>query len=167
MAAAERYANGRAGTINFAVVDEAGRLHGSHAARPARSASLLKPMLLVAYLRRPDVRGRNLTSWERRLLTPMIRRSENANVPRLVDLVGERRLARLAGAAGMGKFELNMPFWGSSETTPRGQALFFHRIEALVPERHRAYAMGLLRTIVPSQRWGVGRVSHPGWRLNF
>lgn len=158
MAAAERYADGRAGTINFAVVDEAGRLHGSHASRPARSASLLKPMILVAYLRRPDVRGRDLTSWERRLLTPMIRRSDNANVPRLVGLVGERGLARLADAAGMGKFELNMPFWGSSETTPRGQALFFHRIEALVPERHRAYAMRLLRTIVPTQRWGVGRV---------
>ena len=167
VAAAERYAESRSGTIGFAVVDEAGRLHGSDAAHPARSASLLKPMLLVAYLRRADVRGRDLTSWERRLLTPMIRRSDNANVPRLVGLVGERGLARLARAAGMGKFELNMPFWGSSETTPRGQALFFHRIEAFVPERHRAYAMRLLRTIVPSQRWGVGRVSHTGWRLHF
>ena len=167
MAAAERYAEGRAGTIAFAVVDEAGRLHGYHGARLARSASLLKPMLLVAYLRGHDVRGRGLTSWERRLLTPMIRRSDNANVPRLIGLVGERRLARLAEAAGMGSFELNMPFWGSSETTPFGQALFFHRIESLLPERHRAYAMRLLETIIPSQRWGVGRVPHAGWRLYF
>jgi hypothetical protein len=167
MAAAERYAESRSGTIGFAVVDEGGRLHGYHAARPARSASLLKPMLLVAYLRRPDVRRRDLASWERRLLTPMIRRSDNTNVPRLIGLVGERRLARLAEAAGMGRFTLNMPFWGSSETTARGQARFFHRIDKLVPGRHRAYAMRLLATVVPSQRWGVGRVPQPGWRLYF
>ena len=167
MAAAERYAEDRSGTISFAVVDEAGRLHGYHATEPARSASLLKPMLLVGYLRKPEVRGRDLASWERRLLTPMIRRSDNTNVPRLIGLVGDRGLARLAERAGMGGFELHMPFWGSSETTPRGQSLFFDRIEGLLPERHRAYAMHLLATIVFSQRWGVGRVSHPGWRLYF
>lgn len=27
--------------------------------------------------------------------------------------------------------------------------------------------MHLLATIVPEQRWGVGRVSHDGWRLYF
>ena len=97
----------------------------------------------------------------------MIRRSDNTNVPRLIGLVGERRLARLAEAAGMGRFTLNMPFWGSSETTARGQARFFHRIDKLVPGRHRAYAMRLLATVVPSQRWGVGRVPQPGWRLYF
>jgi hypothetical protein len=167
MAAAERYAQTRSGTISFAAVDETGRLHGYHAARPARSASLLKPMLLVAYLRRPDVRKRDLVSWERRLLTPMIRRSDNTNVPRLIGLVGERRLARLAEAAGMERFTLRMPFWGSSETTARGQARFFHRIGKLVPAGHRAYAMRLLATVVPSQRWGVGRVPRPGWRLYF
>jgi hypothetical protein len=167
MAAAERYAESRSGAIGFAVVDEAGRLHGYHAARPARSASLLKPMLLVAYLRRPDVRGRDLASWQRRLLTPMIRRSDNTNVPRLIGLVGERRLARLAEAAGMERFTLRMPFWGSSETTARGQARFFYRIDKLVPARHRAYAMRLLATVVPFQRWGVGRVPQPGWRLYF
>ena len=167
MAAAERYAESRSGTIGFAVVDEAGRLHGYHAARPARSASLLKPMLLVAYLRRLDVRKRDLASWERRLLTPMIRRSDNTNVPRLIGLVGERRLARLAEAAGMERFTLRMPFWGASETTARGQARFFHRIDKLVPAGHRAYAMRLLATVVPSQRWGVGRVPRRGWRLYF
>jgi hypothetical protein len=167
MAAAEHYAETRSGTIGFAVVDEAGRLHGYHAARPARSASLLKPMLLVAYLRRPDVRRRDLASWERRLLSPMIRRSANTNVPRLIGLVGERRLARLAEAAGMERFTLNMPFWGASETTARGQARFFHRIDKLVPALHRVYAMRLLATVVPSQRWGVGRVPRSGWRLYF
>jgi hypothetical protein len=167
MAAAERYAQARSGTITFAVVDEAGRLHGYHAHAVAPSASVLKAMLLVAYLRRADVRGRDLERWERDLLRPMIQRSDNAAASRMVGLVGEARLDALAKAAGMQHFRLHWPIWGESEITPRGQALFFHRIDRLVPARHRRYAMHLLATVVPSQRWGVGRVPHGLWNLYF
>jgi len=167
MTAAERYAEGRAGTISFAVVDEAGRLHGHGARAIAPSASVLKAMLLVAYLRRDDVRDRPLEQWERDLLAPMIRRSDNAAATRMVGLVGEARLNALARAAGMEHFRLHWPIWGQSEITPRGQALFFARIDRLVPAAHRRYAMQLLATVVPAQRWGVGRVPHPGWRLYF
>jgi hypothetical protein len=167
MAAAERYAQSRAGTISFAVVDEAGRLHGSHARAVAPSASVLKAMLLVAYLRRHDVRHRPLEQWERDLLAPMIRRSDNAAATRMVQLVGEARLNALARGAGMEHFRLHWPIWGQSEITPRGQALYFHRIDRLLPSRHRHYAMRLLATVVPSQRWGVGRVAHAGWHLYF
>jgi hypothetical protein len=167
IAAAERYAQARSGTITFAVVDEAGRLHGHHAHAVAPSASVLKAMLLVAYLRRADVRGRDLERWERDLLRPMIQRSDNAAASRMVGLVGQARLDALAKAAGMEHFRLHWPIWGESEITPRGQALFFHRIDHLVPARHRRYAMHLLATVVPSQRWGVGRVPHGLWNLYF
>jgi hypothetical protein len=167
IAAAERYAQTRSGTITLAVVDEAGRLHGHHARDVAPSASVLKAMLLVAYLRRPDVRARELEQWERDLLAPMIRRSDNAAATRMVGLVGEARLDALAKAARMEHFRLHWPIWGQSEITPRGQALFFHRIDRLVPARHRRYAMRLLATVVPSQRWGVGRVPHGRWKLYF
>jgi hypothetical protein len=167
MAAAERYAHTRSGTITFAVVDEAGRLHGYHARDVAPSASVLKAMLLVAYLRRADVRGRDLEQWERDLLAPMIRRSDNAAATRMVGLVGGARLDALAQAADMEHFRLHWPIWGQSEITPRGQALFFHRIDRLVPARHRRYALRLLATVVRSQRWGVGRVPHGLWNLYF
>ncbi len=167
IAAAERYAQTRSGTITFALVDEAGRPHGYHARDVAPSASVLKAMLLVAYLRRPDVRGRELEQWERDLLAPMIRRSDNSAATRMVGLVGEAGLDALAKAAGMEHFRLHWPIWGQSEITPRGQALFFHRIDRLVPARHRGYAMRLFATVVPSQRWGVGRVPHGLWRLYF
>ncbi len=167
MAAAERYAHTRSGRITFAVVDEAGRLHGYHAREVAPSASVLKAMLLVAYLRRADVRGRDLEQWERDLLAPMIRRSDNDAASRMVGLVGEARLDALAQAAGMEHFRLHWPIWGQSEITPRGEALFFHRIDRLVPARHRRYAMRLLATVVPSQRWGVGGVPHGHWKLYF
>ncbi|HEX5469006.1 MAG TPA: serine hydrolase [Gaiellaceae bacterium] len=167
VAEAARYAGERAGTVSFAVVDEAGRLHGLHRRAVAPSASVLKAMLLVAYLRRPDVRHRALAAWERQLLAPMIRRSDNAAASRMVGLVGEARLNALAGAAGMEHFRLHLPIWGQSEITPRGQARFFDRIASLLPPRHRRYALHLLATVVPAQRWGVGRVTHGRWRLYF
>ena len=37
----------------------------------------------------------------------------------------------------------------------------------MLPARHRAYAHRLLRTIVPSQRWGVGKARPSGWGIEF
>lgn len=167
VASAVRYAETRSGSVSFAVVDEGGRLRGYRMRAVAPSASVLKAMLLVAYLRKAEVRDRALQQWERDLLSPMIRRSDNAAASRVVGLVGEAGLDRLARLAGMERFRLHWPIWGQSEITPRGQALFFFRIESLLPPRHRAYALGLLATVVPSQRWGVGRAAHRGWRLYF
>jgi hypothetical protein len=67
----------------------------------------------------------------------------------------------------MKRFTPVTPIWGNSRITAEDQSRFFLRIDALVPERHRAYAMKLLATVVPSQRWGIGRVSLPGWRAYF
>jgi hypothetical protein len=36
-----------------------------------------------------------------------------------------------------------------------------------VPPRHRAYAMELLRTVVHTQRWGIGEVIPAGWTAYF
>jgi hypothetical protein len=167
VAAAERYAEGRLGDVSFALVDATGRLHGYRSSAEVPTASLLKAMLLVGYLRMPSVRERGLTSREKSLLRPMIRRSDNAPVGVILPLVGAERLYRLARLAGMTRFRLAWPVWGLSQTTARDQARFFYRLDAYVPRRHRAYALRLLRTIVASQRWGVGRIEHPGWRLYF
>ena len=40
-------------------------------------------------------------------------------------------------------------------------------LETLLPQRHRAYALGLLRDIVPSQRWGIGELRLDGWTIRF
>jgi beta-lactamase class A len=167
VAAARAYAEGRAGVIAFAVVDERGRLHGYHASAVAPSASVLKAMLLVAYLRKDSVRHRALTDYERGLLGPMIRRSDNAAASTVLGLVGSAGVIRLAEKAGMTHFRLVTPIWGLSQITPRDQARYFERIDHYVPVRHRRYAMRLLATIVPSQRWGVAQVAPPGWKVYF
>ena len=70
-------------------------------------------------------------------------------------------------AAGMTRFTAARPIWGNSQITARDQTRFFLHIDTLLPRRHRAYGLQLLRTIVPSQRWGIGRLELPDWRVYF
>ena len=156
----------RASSIAFAVATPT-HFYGWNATRTFYSASLLKPMLLVAYLRRGSVRGRGLHGSERSTLTPMIERSDNAAAGRILGIVGKSGLRKLARRAGMHRFTPVTGVWGKSRIDASDQAHFFLQIDNLIPRRHRAYAMHLLASIVPSQRWGVGRVGPPGWHLYF
>jgi hypothetical protein len=165
--AARAYAKSRAGTIAFAVVDQRGRLRGYRVHAVAPSASILKAMLLVAYLRKASVRGGALTDYERSLLGPMIRRSDNNAASTILGLVGRTGVTRLASVTGMTQFRLVTPIWGLSQITPRDQAHYFHHIDRYIPSRHRRYAMHLLARIVPSQRWGIAKVAPEGWNLYF
>ncbi len=153
----------RQGTVTFAV-RTGDRLRGRGLDRRFPSASVIKAMFLVAYLR--QAADRDLDASDRALLAPMIRRSDNVTATRIRDIVGNGAIVRLADAAGMTRFRI-ASVWGLSLITARDQTRFFLGIEELLPERHRTYAMRLLRTIVPSQRWGMGAVIPDGWRLHF
>jgi hypothetical protein len=163
---AAEYANQRRGIVAFQVRTAEGAW-GRRARRTFPSASVLKSMLLVTYLRQRKVRNRPLTKAERRLLAPMIRRSDNAAASGIFVRVGLRRLRSLANEAGMRRFVPVSPIWGLSRIDAEDQSRFFLEIDRLIPPRHRRYAMGLLEQIVPSQRWGIARVRPPGWRLFF
>lgn len=163
---AVRYAAARAGAVSFAVTDEDGRRRGYRARAVAPSASVFKAMLLVAYLRQPSVRDRDLTDSDRALLTPMIRRSDNDTATTVRNIVGPAAIYRLAEKAGMKRFVLRIP-WGSSEITAADQARYFRRIDRLVPGRHRSYARYLLASIVSSQRWGIPPAKPSGWAIFF
>ena len=163
---AQVYAKQRRGTIAFHVRTPT-RAWGWRASRTFPSASVLKPMLMVAYLDRAGVRDRPLRSGDRALLAPMIRRSDNAAASRTLGIVGTRGLRRVARRAGMKRFTPVTPIWGNSRITAEDQSRFFLNIDALVPARHRDYALDLLGSVVASQRWGIGRVRLPGWRAYF
>lgn len=166
IATAERFADQRAGTVSFAVVDEGGELRGDHVDRVHNSASVIKVMFMVALLREPGVRDDALGEAERALLKPMIQRSDNQSANAVYERVGEGALYELARDAGMGRFT-TQPIWGLSEITPGEQARFFWRLERYIPERHENYAMRLLTRIVPSQRWGIPPAAPRGWKLHF
>jgi hypothetical protein len=96
----------------------------------------------------------------------MVRRSDNATATRIRNLVGDAGLQRVARASHMQRFR-PAPIWGLSRIDAHDQTRLFLHIDRLVPARHRAYAMTLLRTVVPSQRWGVGQAVPRGWRISF
>jgi hypothetical protein len=157
---------GRTGSASFAVIDERGRIHGHQRGVQYSSASLVKAMILVAYLRRKEVRRRDLRPAERHLLGPMIRLSDNDAASAIYERVGTDGLSRLARRAGMRRFAAS-PVWGGCQLTARDQARFFLRLRRLLPDRHRKYALGLLRSIDSSQRWGIPPAVPGGWGIYF
>jgi hypothetical protein len=163
--AAKDYSASRLGQISFAVRTER-HLYGVDVRRTVPSASVLKAMLLVAYLREPDVRDRALRKPDRDLLEPMIRWSDNVAATRVRDVVGNDGLVRLAHRVGMRAFS-PAAIWGLSRIDAADQTLFFLHIDRYVPARHRAIAMRLLNSIVPPQRWGIAQVRPRGWALYF
>jgi beta-lactamase family protein len=165
IARAERWAHERQGSVMFAV-RTAAHLWGRRLDTQVPSASVFKAMLLATYLRRASVRHRDLTGADRALLRPMIRRSDNVAATRVRDIVGNAAVVRFARAAGMTRFAI-ADVWGLSRITARDQTRFFADLEPLLPARHRAYGLKLLRTIVPSQRWGMAQATPAGWTLYF
>jgi hypothetical protein len=160
---ARAYALSRAGDVAFSVRADH-RTAGLHRDTAFPSASVVKAMLLVAYLR--HARDRALTPDDRNLLTPMIRWSSNKDATRVFERLGPAALPALARRAHMRRFA-GGTYWSASRITSADQTRFFLHIDRLVPRRHRAYAMGLLRRIVPRQRWGVATVAPAGWALYF
>jgi hypothetical protein len=51
--------------------------------------------------------------------------------------------------------------------TAAGGARLMLYVDRLLPARHRRYGMSLLRTVIHSQRWGVGSVKPRCWALYF
>jgi beta-lactamase class A len=162
VAAARRYARHRLGEVAFAVIDQRGREYDYRAASTAPAASVFKVMLLASFLRMRD--GRGLSVRDRALLAPMIRRSDSVAATEVRDLVGRRRIERLARVAGMRDFQYRW-VWGESRTSPRDQVSFMDHLMSYIPRDHRAYARYLLSHVVRSQRWGIGRVVPRGWTL--
>jgi hypothetical protein len=96
----------------------------------------------------------------------MIRVSDNDDAQQIFDTVGQGNLAGLARRVGMTRFATN-PIWGETSITARDQTRFFLHIDNFVTPRHRSYAMRLLRSISPHDRWGIGELAPNGWKLYF
>jgi beta-lactamase class A len=165
MLAAIGYTDTRTRDVAFAVRTE-DRFYGYRPDHVEWSASVVKAMLMVAYLDGPSVRGRALTSADRSILTPMITESDNDAAQEVFDTVGQGALRALAARVGMTHFATS-PVWGETQITAADQTRFFLHIDTYVVARHRAYAMSLLAGIIPSQRWGLGEVAPKGWKLYF
>jgi hypothetical protein len=162
VAAAKRYAKKRAGEVAFATIDQRGRFRGYRVRDTAPAASVFKVMLLASLLRKRDEHP--LRRSDRRLLAPMIRWSDSVTATTVRNMVGPRRIRRLARVAGMRDFSYH-PIWGLSQTSPRDQVRFMYHLPRYIPKRHRPYARHLLSHVIRPQRWGIGRVVPSGYKL--
>jgi hypothetical protein len=173
MDAVRDYLKDRAGAVGVGVIDSRGRLRGIHDRRRFVSASVVKAMLLVSYLRKVAHQDRGLTDYERGRLRPMITVSSNQAAHWVYSRVGNVSLRRLARRADMNQFSICCTSWTYAHFSARDQAKFFWRLELLTPPRFRDYAVNLLRSVVRRQSWGIPRVARSrgfsvffkgGWR---
>jgi D-alanyl-D-alanine dipeptidase len=154
--AVQRWLRSRGAINSWALIDSWGRLHGFTPRRTYVSASLVKAMLLVAYLR--GIGNRAPDAGERASLGPMIAVSSNDAADTIYYRVGDAALYRLAQLAGMKSFSV-AGYWANAHFSAEDQARFFNRVDRLVPRASRGYARGLLSSIASYQRWGFSRYS--------
>ncbi len=167
VAAASRYLDRRSGHTAFATIDSEGRMSGAHLHRTFVSASVVKAMLLVAYLRKLAAEHRGLDPASRSLLEPMIELSDNRAATAVWSLVGEPRVWALARHTAMTDFSVS-GYWSSAQISAADQARFFFTMEASIPRQFRPYARRLLSHIVDYESWGIPAVARPhGWDVFF
>jgi beta-lactamase class A len=165
VARAGSYLAQRSGRTAFAVMDTEGRLHGLHVHHRFVCASVIKAMLLVAYLRELDLAHKGLDSNSRSTLHAMIHVSDNNAATAIWQRVGDPRLRALAHRAGMTDFSIS-GIWANGQISPADQARFFFEMDSLIPARFDGYARSLLAGITASQRWGIPHVAR-GWKVFF
>jgi hypothetical protein len=161
VARAASYLATRTGRTAFAVEDTEGRISGLHIHWTFPTASVVKAMLLVAYLRRLDAMGRRtVDAGSNAFLYPMIHISDNNAATKTWSIVGDSGLYAVAKIAGMTDFSVS-GFWLSALLSPADQAHFFFIMDSLIPREFVGYARFLLSTIEPSQSWGIPVIARP------
>ncbi len=168
VAHAAGYLARRAGRTGFAVVDSEGRMSGVHEHRTFVSASVVKAMLLVAYLHRLDARGQHhIDSFSNSFLYPMIHVSDNSAATQTWSIVGDGGLYAVAHAAGMTDFSI-VGIWANAQISAADQAKFFFEMDSLIPTEFVGYARFLLSTIAGYESWGIPAVARPrGYQVFF
>jgi hypothetical protein len=137
------------------------------------TGSVVKAMLLVAYLRRLDAMGQDeVDSYSNSFLYPMINVSDNSAATQCWSIVGDSGLYAVARAAGMTDFSIS-GIWANAMISAADQAKFFFEMDSLIPPEFVGYARHLFSTIAAYESWGIPAIARPlgytvffkgGWR---
>jgi hypothetical protein len=171
---AEAYLDGTGGHTALAVVTTEGREYGIRPHDQFITGSLVKAMLLVAYLRRLDAMGQHYVDpTSNSILYPMINVSDNNAATQCWSIVGDSGLYAVAHAAGMTDFSVDTSAtwgsqWGAALLSAADQARFFFEMDSLIPKEFVGYARYLLSTIAGYESWGIPAVARPlGYQVFF
>jgi beta-lactamase class A len=164
--AAKLFASQRAGRVSFAVVDTSGNLSCFRCRLSFHSASVVKAMLLVAYLNHLARSGEPLPADHEAYLASMIRVSDNDAATAIYAHVGDGGLTELAAEAQMTGFRVSGT-WGSARITAADQARFFAALDELTAPEYRDYVRALLSSISSEQSWGIPEAARPEWQTFF
>ena len=158
-----RWARHRAGLVSVAVIDTAGRMRRMKRRRFFVSASVVKAVMLAAYLRR---HRSAVSSHARGVLRAMITLSDNNAAESIYYTLGDTVIERTARKAGAGSIDVR-GWWSETYLSASAGARFMSKVRRLIPGRHRRFAMRLLAHITPSQRFGMPDGIGRGWNLYF
>jgi hypothetical protein len=160
------FADSQPGLVSAAVIDSRGRLRAIRGRRLFVSASMVKPMMLVAYLREIHSAGAKLDSEAEVLLEQMITYSDNDSADAIYSRLGDAPIEAAARRAGARTLDVR-GYWAQTYLSALDAVRFIRSVPATVPATHRAFALRLLASIEPNQRWGVPEGAGPNWRVWF
>lgn len=161
--AATRWLERRHSSAGFVVIDDRGVLRGHHVNAQFASASVVKAMLLVRYLRTHAT----LSSTEHRRLARMIIVSDNVAASAIYGVVGDSGLRACARLVHMTHFAVHGN-WALARITAADQARLFYSMDSFVPKGYRLWVRYLFSHITPAHCWGIPEIARPlGWVVYF
>jgi hypothetical protein len=123
------------------------------------SASVVKVTILEALLRKALDQHRYLTGTEVARARAMITKSDNSAASALWAELGRNYLQHFLNLAGMKRTYLGPGgYWGLTQITASDEVLLLRLLlsaNSVLNSGSRNYALGLMASVIPSQRWGV------------
>lgn len=152
--------------VSVAVIDSHGRIAGLRAKRRFVSASVVKAVMLVAYLRELAREKAPLEPSAAETLRAMITASDNAAADSIYYRLGDISIEQTARMAGAGALDVR-GYWSETYLSARDGARFISNVKRSLPFRFRRFGMNLLGSILDYQRWGIPRGAGKRWRIWF
>ncbi|MEU6373632.1 serine hydrolase [Streptomyces sp. NPDC046909] len=152
--------SGRSGTIAVGLHDRTTKTTCTlRAGNSFDSASVVKVIVLATMLWDAEDAGRTLTKSEKSLATAMITRSSNSATDTLWGRLGSAKVRGFLDAARMTWTEPNpYGYWGLTQVNVRDELRLLDLLtgkNSVLGAASRAYILGLMAKVIPSQRWGV------------
>jgi beta-lactamase class A len=160
-AALQSYVASRSGRVSAAVFDATtGATYSYNAGTKHMTASIVKVAILGTLLRQAQDAHRALTSTERSVATLMIQQSDNNAATTLWNQVGQGPGVKLfMNLVGMPSTTPGTDgLWGLTSTNAPDQVRLVRTVaypNAVLSDASRAYVESLMRSVTPSQKWGV------------